>query len=143
MSGFSRGSLRLYYERRAKSYLLVDHCLSGAEQALLQGETNGYEAIGETLLENDPNKPCLGSTSVSWQHLNSKCRRTSWAELPKVWQDSLGAWVEGSPLDHKGLWHTGETKVMKTPRHELPLLMGTLKGPALKVLEQRIKGELP
>jgi len=131
MSAFPRDPLRLYFERRAKCYLLVDH-----NARLPDGSC---EATGEILAHPDPNKPCLGSTPVSWQHLNSKCRRTSWAELPKVWQDSLEPWI-GSPLNHPGLWRTGELKIMKTPRDELPLLLGTVKGPALRLLEQRLKG---
>jgi len=141
MSGFARGNLRLYYERRAKSYLLVDHSFDGANSALSLGENNGYEAIGEILQDNDPQKPCLGSTSVSWQHINSKCTRVSWAQIPQVWQQALLSWIDDKPETIRSFWRTEELKIACTPREELPLLFGTIKSPAgLRVLEARLKG---
>jgi hypothetical protein len=130
MPGFPIGPLRLYYERRSKTYLIVDHTTGGF---------NGYDAICEVMSSPNPKKPCLTAVDV----VPRECTRTSWIELPKVWQDSLAAWVKGSPLDHPSLWRTGELKVMRTPRHELPLLIGSISPHALRVLERRLKGELP
>lgn len=140
MSGFSRGSLRLYYERRAKSYLLINHSFASANNALRIGESNGYEAIGEIMQDNDPLKPCLGSTSVSWQHLHNKCTRVSWAQLPDVWQKALSAWLDAKPEIIRGFWRTEELKVVNTPREDLPLLIGTFKSlDGQRALEARLK----
>ena len=91
-----KGALRLYYERKGKSYMVVDHsaaCPSG-----------NLECVGELLIDNDPQRPMLCSSSASPGYLYSRCRRASWDEMPPIWQQALGNYLEGTPQDHRGLW---------------------------------------
>lgn len=86
---------RLYKERKG-AYLLVflgDKCPDGS-----------YEAVGEVLIDNDPNVPRLASTSVSTWHLYSKCKRVQWSDIPEQWQKALKEWLVGNPKDIRGLW---------------------------------------
>jgi len=101
---------RLYFERKAKSYLLLD-----PERDPQQTD---YSAIGELLIDNDPEHPRLCSCEVSDMHLYRHCRRVSWAELPEVWRRAFLAsgiqdyvnddWVPFDPTSHRGLWRIGE-----------------------------------
>jgi hypothetical protein len=87
---------RLYYEAGSKTYLLVsmgETCPDGCR-----------EAIGELLIDNDPEKPNLCSTSVSSMHIYKKCKRVQWDEMPQVWQDKLGEYINGDPKTCRGLW---------------------------------------
>ena len=92
---------RLYFERKAKSYLLVD------PDAVISG-SNNCECIGEVLIQNDPERPCTASSSVSPMYLYKKCRRASWSEMPEIWQRALAEWMTGKPEDHRGLWRMKE-----------------------------------
>lgn len=105
--GFPRkGSIRLYFEENDGTYLLVFHELS----------YNGtFEAVGELLTDNDPERPCLCSASVDRRYLGSwrsgkdtGVSRTSWSQMPKVWQDALAEWLDGPPEEHRGLWFMHE-----------------------------------
>ena len=85
---------RVYLERKAKSYLLV----------FVDDRNSGdYEAVGEVNIDNDPDKPCPGSTAVSSLHLYSKCQRVAWTDLPEIWKNCLSEWIYGLPKDHRGL----------------------------------------
>ena len=88
--------LRLYYERKGKSYLIVDTSEITP--------SNCYECIGEVMIENNPERPMLASSSASPGYLYSKCVRKSWSDMPKIWKDSFKDWLIGNPEDHKGLW---------------------------------------
>jgi hypothetical protein len=92
--------LRLYLQRKDKSYLLVD-----LDQQCLDGS---YECIGETLVDNDPKKPMLSSSSCSSLFLYKKCRRVSWSDMPRVWKGALRKYIVGSPKKHRGLWRMQE-----------------------------------
>lgn len=85
---------RLYLERKAKSYLLV--------------EIPTYDSVGEMLIDNDPERPCLGSCNPDHSHLYKKCKRVSWDEMPEVWQKALAQWITGEPEDYRGLWRMGK-----------------------------------
>ena len=96
---------RVYLERKAKSYLLV--CIPTPEEererrlAYLGGT---YDGVGEVMCDNNPERPCVASCNVAPMHLYKKCRRVQWSDLPKVWQDALAEWMNGSPEDYRGLW---------------------------------------
>lgn len=102
--------LRLYFERRDKTWLLVD-------TSQVNGRGN-YDAVGELMEDPDPTDPWTVNTSVSPGHLYSKCRRASWDEMPQVWRGSLSGFISGGPEDHRGLWRV-------IPKQEMPLLLGT------------------
>jgi hypothetical protein len=82
--------LRLYFERKAKTYLLYDP------------ETG--EGVGEIMMYNDPEKPSLASTSISTVYLYKKCCRVQWSDMPMVWQDALAKWLTDKPKDYRGFW---------------------------------------
>jgi len=87
--------LRLYFERKGKSYMLVDvkaACGSGM-----------YECIGELLIYNDPASPMLCSSSCAPMYLYKKCRRVAWEDMPMVWRKALRQWVGGTLKSHRGL----------------------------------------
>jgi len=86
---------RLYLERGKKSYLLMD-----VDNVTPSGN---HEAIGEVLIENDPNKPTLCGTQVCPTHIYRKCKRVQWDEMPEVWQKALGEYLE-DPKEYRGLW---------------------------------------
>lgn len=91
--------LRLYFERKNKTFLLIDInniCPDGS-----------YEAIGELMLDPDPTRPCLCSTSVSPIHLYRKCRRASWDEMPDIWKKTMKEWIVKEPEQYRGLWKIG------------------------------------
>jgi hypothetical protein len=95
--GWSKNKgLRLYFERKGKSYLLVD--------TMNVTPRGFYEAIGEVLINNNPNSPMLCSTSAQPLYLYCKCRRASWDEMPPIWKRALRQWINGSPKKHRGLW---------------------------------------
>lgn len=81
---------RLYLERKGKSYLLVDP------------ET--MEGVGEVMVNNNPENPQLAGCAVSRGYLYSKCKRASWDEMPKVWQEALSYWIDGKEKEYRGLW---------------------------------------
>lgn len=60
--------LRLYFERKYKSYMIYDP------------DTNEY--IGEALIDNNPEDPHLASGSTDHRYIYCKCKRVSWSELP-------------------------------------------------------------
>lgn len=88
--------LRLYFERKSKSYILVD--------TSLVTPNGSFECVGETLLENDPKQPLLGTSSCNPSYLYRYCKRVEWSEMPRVWRGALRKWITGSPLSHRGLW---------------------------------------
>jgi len=98
--------LRLYFERKAKSYLIVDHSLCNG--------CGNYDYIGELMIDNDPESPKLCTGSASLLYLYRSCRRASWSEMPEVWQRGLAEWIDGEPEAHRGLWRIEE--VGKKPR---------------------------
>jgi hypothetical protein len=99
--------MRLYLERKDKTYLLV---LQGEEFRTPDG---CQEAIGELMMHPDPENPKLCSCSVSPMHLYKKCKRVSWSEMPEVWQDAfrthyLDQEPAIDPKDVRGLWRVEE-----------------------------------
>ena len=82
--------LRLYYERKAKTYLLVD--------------PESMDGIGEVMIHNDPERPMLATTGVSHAHLYRKCRRASWDDMPPVWKTAMLYWLDKNPKEYRGLW---------------------------------------
>ena len=96
---------RLYFERKAKTYLLVDiPTPEEARERRLAYLGGTYECIGEVLEHNNPENPCLATSSVSPMHLYKKCRRVQWSDMPEVWQKALAQWMNGEPKDYRGLW---------------------------------------
>lgn len=79
--------MRLYLEKKAKSYLLV---FLGNEYRCPNGS---QEAVGELMIDNDPDNPKLCNCSVSPMHIYKKCRRVEWSEMPEVWQNALQSWL--------------------------------------------------
>jgi len=97
---------RLYFERKDKTYLLVE---IQTPEELKEERAGGYfrrgqDAIGEVMVNNDSENPKLASTTVSPTHLHKKCRRVQWTDIPEVWQDALKTWINGHPKDFRGLW---------------------------------------
>lgn len=90
--------VRLYFERRGKSYLLV---FQGKEYTNYQ---NMQECIGELLINNNPERPMLCTSSVSPNYLYSNCRRASWDEMPEIWKNSLQECLHQNPEEIRGLW---------------------------------------
>jgi hypothetical protein len=82
--------LRVYFERKEKSYLLYDPV--------------NHEGVGEVLVDNNPQKPMLASTSVSPIYLANHCKRVQWDEMPEVWQHALQSWLSDNPKNYRGLW---------------------------------------
>lgn len=107
--------LKLYFERKNKSYLIIDSELS---------ENGSYEGISETLINNNPKNPMLSSTGVSLSYLYHHCRRVSWPEMPLVWQNAIGQWLK-DPMQYRGLWRVGEKeehqKIQSISKENLPL----------------------
>jgi hypothetical protein len=87
--------LRLYFERKGKSYMLVD-----TKAANSSGD---YECVGEVLVDNDPKTPRLASSSCSSLYLYQKCRRAAWEDMPRVWRKAFRTWVVGMLKSHRGL----------------------------------------
>ena len=109
---------RLYFERKAKSYILLD-----PEEINFDGS---FPAVSEMMVNNDPARPVLGTGSVSYNYLYRHCKRVSWGQMPPVWQRTLTPWMMvGDPLQHRGLWRTGERdeyrKIKDIPVKDLPL----------------------
>jgi hypothetical protein len=86
--------LRVYLERKAKSYLLYDPV--------------DKFGIGEVLIYNDPENPTLATTGISLSHIHTKCRRVSWDDMPEVWRNAFRGWLTDSPEDYRGLWRMEE-----------------------------------
>jgi len=87
--------LRLYLERKGKSYMLVN------TEAIAQDGT--YECVGELLVDNDPKDPKLCSSSCASLYLYKRCRRVAWSDMPMVWRKALRVWVAGTLKSHRGL----------------------------------------
>jgi hypothetical protein len=104
-----KDKMRLYYDRTDKSYLMV-----------LQGNNhrnpNGcQECVSELMEDNDPNNPKLCLGSVHPDHIRGHCKRVSWGDLPKVWQDEfLSCYLHSDPEymvepeNVRGFWRTEE-----------------------------------
>lgn len=95
---------RLYFERASKSYIMVFHNLFFK---------SNYECVSEVMVDNDPNSPHLASGGVSPRYLYSKCRRASWNDMPKVWQDAFRPWLNVEPEECRGFWRMAELKEME------------------------------
>lgn len=130
---------RLYFERKAKTYLILE-----PDERSYDGN---YPGVAEVMTNNDPDRPCLGTTGVSDSFLYSHCRRASWAEMPPVWRAALASWMTEPPEKHRGLWRIGEMEefklVMETPAENLPLLIDNKwKHKHMQTLyENRLKGD--
>ena len=99
--------MRLYFERKAKSYLLLTDLKPD-----YQGNLGG---LGELYIDNDPDTPHLCNGMVSPEHIYKKCRRASWSDLPEVWKKAfMDHWFnlepKESPKDYRGLWRMDELK---------------------------------
>lgn len=95
---------RLYFEGEAGTYLLVDMNPKN------RNPDGSRLCLGEVMRCNDPEKPRLGSLSVSEAHLQRKCERIAWDDLPDVWEKAfLSEWFNREPIerpeDCPGLWH--------------------------------------
>jgi len=95
---------RLYFERKTKSYLMVFLHDNDEDKRSMRGN---YEAIGELLIHNNPERPMLCSCSASPIHLYKKCRRVEWSDMPKVWQQEMKDYINGDPEEVRGLWKVG------------------------------------
>lgn len=93
---------KIYFERAAKTYLMV----------FFDKETRRYDGVGEVLTYNDPERPVLGSCSPSPMHFYRKCRRVSWNDMPKVWQDAFRPWLNVEPEECRGFWRMDELREM-------------------------------
>ena len=99
-----REEYRLYYERKAKTYLLVH---------IDDGQTGKHSCVGELMTNNNPEKPCLfhGECSDSYIYTNW-LKRMQWNELPEVWQRAFKQFhfdiepIE-TPETIRGLWRAG------------------------------------
>lgn len=92
---------RLYFEKKSKTYLLVHHDMIGG--------SGNYDAVGELLIDNDPENPKLCGTGVSPSYLASwDVRRASWSEMPQAWKDALARYLPGPPEECRGLWRMDE-----------------------------------
>lgn len=87
-------TFRLYYERLTQSYLLVD--VSGTSPL------GNYSAIGSYSFGSS--KPSLASTGVAPSYLRNRCKRVSWDELPRQWQQAFRRWLNVKPKDVRGFW---------------------------------------
>ena len=98
---------RLYFERKTKTYLLVEiPTPEEARERRLAYLGGTYNAVGEVLVENNPEHPCLATTNVHPMHLYKKCRRVEWRDMPDIWKRMLERWIDGEPRDYRGLWKT-------------------------------------
>ena len=93
---------RLYFERVAKTYLLIDvESLQGRDG---QFPRNSYDGVGEILVSNNPESPALASCNPSPTYIYKHCQRVQWSDMPEVWQNALAKWINGEPTDYRGLW---------------------------------------
>jgi hypothetical protein len=89
-------SCRLYFEKGDKSYMLV----------IVENGKNArghYEVIAN--FQASP-LPCLCSSSTSDEYLRNCCRRVSWSDLPRIWQNAflmLMDW-DAKPEEIRGFW---------------------------------------
>jgi hypothetical protein len=94
---------KLYFERKAKTYLMV----------FFDRETRRNEGIGEMLIDSDLESPMLGDCAPSPIYLYKKCRRVSWSDMPKVWQDAFRVCLNVEPEECRGFWRMKELKEME------------------------------
>lgn len=92
--------LRVYYERRNKTYLLLD--------------PDTMECIGEVLVNNDPDVPRLASSTTNRSYLCGHCSRRSWSQVPEVWRKALAEWMVDDPEEYRGLWNMRELSLMRS-----------------------------
>jgi len=99
---------RLYFERKAKTYLLVELIPEEERTELFRSGHRGefLSAAGELMTHNDPERPVLCSCNPSSEYIYKKCKRVQWSDMPEVWQDALRMWIPGKPEDFRGLWKT-------------------------------------
>jgi len=97
---------RLYFERKAKTYLLVEIPTPEELKEERKGGyyRKGYEGVGEVLVNNNPENPALCSCNPSPDYLYKNCRRAQWSDMPEIWQKALAKWINGEPTDYRGLW---------------------------------------
>lgn len=98
--GWSRSqfTLRLYQDRRDKSYLLVDP----HGEALRYG--GGYDGVANVLTGPEPS---LGSSTVGPAYLTDRCRRVAWNDLPTNWKRAMREWLRVPPCKIRGFWRKG------------------------------------
>lgn len=102
-----REQYRLYYERKAKTYLLV---------FVEAGGSCDHDCVGEILINNDPDNPRLAHMTCSENYIYAnRLKRVQWDEIPKVWQDAFKiAHFDIEPVerpeDIPGLWRIGNFK---------------------------------
>lgn len=89
--------LRLYFERKPKTYLLVN------TKAMTPSDRWRYECVGEVYCQNNPDNPALASSSCDHRYLYTKCRRVAWEDMPMVWRRALRQWMTGTVKSHRGL----------------------------------------
>ena len=92
--------VRLYYERKSKTYMLVDFGLRNC--------FGNYEYVGEVMTYNNPEVPKLGTGSTCPQYLHNHCRRAQWDEMPEVWRRALANTLNAPPEMYRGLWRIGQ-----------------------------------
>lgn len=67
-----------------------------------------FEAVGELLIYNDPERPMLCGTSVHPMYIHNKTRRVSFDEMPEAWQNAYRMYLnQGEPTPPesiRGLW---------------------------------------
>ena len=91
-------SCRLYRERKDKSYILV---------IIENGRNNNgtWECIANCY---EGSTPSLCGTSTSDGHLQNKCRRVQWSDLPVEWQNAfivyMRDWDQTKPQQIRGFW---------------------------------------
>jgi hypothetical protein len=98
MSGFGKGDLRLYQERKDKSIVVVF--------TNLRNGSGNYDAIGNAM---EGERPTLCGTGVSPEWLYSKCRPVQWSELTPEWKAAITEYMTrgGDPFDPEaepGFW---------------------------------------
>ena len=109
--------MRLYYEIKSKTYLLV---------FINPDYPNKYDYIGELLSDNNPNQPMLAKGTTSPFYLitygkGTNVRRVSWDELPDVWRKAFMDYYfnkepKENPKDMPGLWRSEDKQKEKPKR---------------------------
>lgn len=90
--------VRLYFERKQKSYLLID--LDATEQRR-KAHLSGYEGLANVLYGS---MPSLCSTEISAMYLYRHCRRVQWSDMPEEWQKAMAERLCEAPENYRGLW---------------------------------------
>jgi len=98
---------RLYYERKAKTYLLI---------TIDPNHKGTHSCVCEVLTNNNPENPMLCHSDCSPLYISENwLKRVQWDELPKVWQAAFkDCHLDIDPREHpeniRGLWRTENFK---------------------------------